>query len=93
MDEIGSKPLGMVDPGAEGLRGASCIGDMPPGPPPGGPGNRPPGGPGGPDPIPGLGTGNRLFAVDESIGVLGPPLDGLGAGNLFIGSALEDGGG
>jgi len=98
MDEIGSKPLVIVDPGAEGLRGASCMGDMPPGPEGGPPGNRgPPGGP--PLMWPGLGTGKRLFV--ESIGGIpplplppggpgpgpGPPgpltAPGLGAGNLL----------
>ena len=95
MDEMGSKPLVRVDPGAEGLRGASCMGDMPPGPEGGPPGNRgPPGGPPGPlmcPGCPGLGTGKRLF--DESPiggmpppggppGPQGPPLTapGLGAG-------------
>ena len=81
MDDIGSKPLPIVE-AAEGLRGASCIGDIPPvleGRP--GPGPGPIGGPG--NLCPGLGTGKRL---DETMGDLGPDAPpGLGAGNFESG--------
>ena len=81
MDDIGSKPLPIVE-ATEGFSGASCMGDIPP-VLEGRPGPPGPPGPMGPGNLwPGLGTGKRL---DETMGDLGPDPPGLGAGNFESG--------